>query len=93
MAFGGLLSPYVAYCGLKRLKMTYAVHLCFKQAQPKMCHSPKVDDRVEIFNRPGVAGAVLQSPPSLINSLIQSVILKSKYLPNTLNPKPEELES
>ena len=23
-------------------------HLCFKQAQPKMCHSPKVDDRVDI---------------------------------------------
>ena len=24
-------------------------HLCFKQAQPKTCHSPKVDDRVDIF--------------------------------------------
>ena len=24
-------------------------HLCFKQAQPKICHSPKVDDGVEIF--------------------------------------------
>ena len=24
-------------------------HLCFKQAQPKMCHSPKVDDGVDIF--------------------------------------------
>ena len=24
-------------------------HLCFKQAQPKMCHSPKVDDRVEFY--------------------------------------------
>ena len=24
-----------------------------------------------IFNRPGVAGAVLQTPPSLINSFIQ----------------------
>ena len=23
-------------------------HLCFKQAQLKMCHSPKVDDGVEI---------------------------------------------
>ena len=22
-------------------------HLCFKQAQPKMCHSPKVDDGVK----------------------------------------------
>ena len=26
-----------------------AVHLCFKQAQPKICHSPKVDDGVDIF--------------------------------------------
>ena len=24
-------------------------HLCFKQAQPKMGHSPKVDDGVDIF--------------------------------------------
>ena len=24
-------------------------HLCFKQAQPEMCHSPKVDDEVDIF--------------------------------------------
>ena len=24
-------------------------HLCFKQAQPKMGHSPKVDDGVHIF--------------------------------------------
>ena len=24
-------------------------NLCFKQAQPKMCHSPKVKDRVDIF--------------------------------------------
>ena len=24
-------------------------HLCFKQAQPKMGHSPKVDDKVDIF--------------------------------------------
>ena len=23
-------------------------HLCFKQAKPKMCHSPKVEDGVEI---------------------------------------------
>ena len=28
-----------------------------------------------IINRPGEAGAVLQSPPSLIDSLINSVIL------------------
>ena len=24
-------------------------HLCFKQAQPKMCHSSKVDDGVDKF--------------------------------------------
>ena len=28
----------------------YIHHLCFKQAQPKMCHSPKVDDGVDIYN-------------------------------------------
>ena len=27
---------------------TVKSHLCFKQAQPKMCHSPKVDDGVDI---------------------------------------------
>jgi hypothetical protein len=31
------------------LMTTSAGHLCFKQAQPKMCHSPKVDDRVELL--------------------------------------------
>ena len=29
--------------------MIVILHLCFKQAQPKMCHSPKVDDGVEFF--------------------------------------------
>ena len=24
-------------------------HLCFEQAQPKMYHSPKVDDEVDVF--------------------------------------------
>ena len=23
--------------------------MCFKQAQPKMCHSPKIEDGVDIF--------------------------------------------
>ena len=41
-----------------------------------------------IFNRPGVVEAVLQSPPSLINSVSDGL---GKYLPNTVNPKPEEL--
>ena len=40
-----------------------------------------------VINRPGVAGAVLQTPPSLINSLSNWVILCEKifkrlYLPN-----------
>ena len=26
-----------------------ATHLCFEQAQPKMYHSPKVDDGVDVF--------------------------------------------
>ena len=44
----------------------------------------------DIFNRPGVAGAVLQSPPSLIDSVSDGLW---KYIPNTVNPKPEELGS
>ena len=28
---------------------TVPTHLCFRQAQLKMCHSPKVDDGVDIF--------------------------------------------
>ena len=40
-----------------------------------------------------VAGAVLQSSPSLIHSLTDWAILYFKYLPNTANPKPEELRS
>ena len=32
--------------GLKQPHIKNA-HLCFKQAQPKMCHCPKVDDGVE----------------------------------------------
>ena len=41
------------------------------------------------FNRPGVAGAVLQSRPLFIHW----VILKFKYLLNTVNPKPKDLRS
>ena len=33
----------------QRQESTMAQHLRFKQAQPKMCHSPKVDDGVAIF--------------------------------------------
>ena len=38
-------APKVAN-GRKVMKLT---HLCFKQAKPKMCHSPKVDDGVDVF--------------------------------------------
>ena len=31
------------------INVTITIHLCFKQAQPKICHSPKVDDGVDIF--------------------------------------------
>ena len=46
-----------------------------------------------IVNRPGVAGAVLQTPSSLIDEvhLSQLVILFFKYLQNTFTPKPYEL--
>ena len=38
----------VDYSVVYSVVMQYnVVHLCFKQAQPKMCHSPKVDDGVE----------------------------------------------
>ena len=29
----------------------FTLHLCFKQAQPKMCQSPKVDDGVDFFSK------------------------------------------
>ena len=43
----------------------------------------------KVFNRPGVAGAVLQTPLWLINWLTHSSL--SKYLQNTFTPKPWEL--
>ena len=43
-----------------------------------------------IFNRPGVAGVVLQSPPLLINSLRDPFV---KNLQDTVYPKQEELVS
>ena len=42
-------------------------------------------DSDPVVNRPGVAGAVLQSPPSLIDSLSHGLW---KYLQGTVNPKP-----
>ena len=45
-----------------------------------------------LFNRPCVAGAVLQSASWFIDSLIQSVIQPfPPNLQNIINPKPEEL--
>ena len=38
-----------------------------------------------VINRPGVAGAVLESPLSLTDSVGQDL---SKYLQDTVNPKP-----
>ena len=49
-----------------------------------------------VVNRPSVAGAVLQSPPSFINSLTDSFnerSLKFKYYLNAFNLKQEELKS
>ena len=44
-----------------------------------------------LVNRPRVASAVLQTDSWLTQSVSQSMILYSKYLHNTLNPKTEEL--
>ena len=44
----------------------------------------------QVVNRPGVAGAVLQLPPSLINSLSHPLV---QNLQDTLYLKPEELGS
>ena len=41
--------------------------------------------QIPVFNRPGVAGAVLQTPPSLIKSLIHGLW---KYIQGIVNPKP-----
>ena len=41
-----------------------------------------------IINRPGVAGAVLQTPPSFIDSVRNTLW---KYLQNIITPKPFEL--
>ena len=47
-----------------------------------------------IMNRPGVAEAVLQTPSSLIDSFIHSVINPfPSDLQNIINPKPLELGS
>ena len=47
-----------------------------------------------IFNRPGVAGAVLQSPSLLINSFIESVSHPfPPNLQNNITPKSKELGS
>ena len=64
-------------------------------------YNPNVIDAAFVFpssdvairhmtNRPGVAGAVLQTALLLINSVSDGLW---KYIQNSVNPKPEELES
>ena len=43
-----LLGPNIAFIINGRV-LTIIGHLCFMQAQPKMCHSPKVDEGVDHF--------------------------------------------
>ena len=46
----------------------------------------------DVVNRPGVAGAVLQTPSSLINSLIDSLTDPfPQNLQNIITPEPLEL--
>ena len=68
-------------------------HLLFACSKPTFLAlgSPKTNfvfTPTSIFNRPSVAGAVLQSPLLLTHW----AILWFKYLPNTVNHKPEELD-
>ena len=44
-----LWNAAIAFSWLLHLKNPPTTHLCFKQAQPKIRHSPKVDDGVEFF--------------------------------------------
>ena len=43
------MSCYVKSHANRLFSISVLGHLCFKQAQPKMCHSPKVDDKVFLF--------------------------------------------
>ena len=43
---------------------------------------------VRLFNRPSVAGAVLETPPLLIKLVCRSVILFPPDLQNIITPKP-----
>ena len=58
------------------LVMAFNDHLCFKQAQPKMCHSPKVDDGVDIFFK-------------VLEHLFLGLFLKELLI--AIKPKPLEL--
>ena len=49
------------------------------------CRENKMSPILHLFNRPGVDGAVLQSPPSLTKSLVCGLW---KYIQGTVNPKP-----
>ena len=60
--------------------------VCHKEIQTTL------DQQAAMFNRPGVAGGVLQTPPSFIDSFIQRVSDPFPHnLQNIITPKPFEL--
>ena len=59
-----------------------------KALQGQMC-AFKMTLITHIINRPGVAGVVLQTPPSLIKSVTDAF---SPNLQNIITPKPLEIE-
>ena len=63
--------------GIGCLMVIYMGHSCFKQAQPKMCHSPKVEDGVDIFI------------VYFFDSYFWTIFFKE--LETAINPKPLEL--
>ena len=58
-----------------------------------VCHKIQSHQMVDyLFNRPGVSGAVLQTPSSFIDSLIKSLSHSfPPHLQDIINPKPLEL--
>ena len=67
-------------------ELPLALPVLLKRGLGRSRVNSKVLGNFILFNRPGVAGAVLQSPPLLINySLIHGLW---KYLQSNVNPKP-----
>ena len=54
--------------------MFKSTQVLFKSDSYSVFHAENRNYKLLVFNRPGVAGAVLQTPPSLINLLSQSDI-------------------